>query len=68
MDPPNEANLSMASNQVGQRFDCLSFTFEMPFKDTIADPNPVAGWSPVRSQRLGAAMLDAVAVVLPILR
>jgi hypothetical protein len=68
LDPPNEANLALASNQVGQRFDCLSFTFEMPFKDTIDDPNPVTGWSPERCQRLGAAMLTAVEVVLPMLR
>lgn len=68
VDAPNEANLALASNQIGQRFDCLSFTFEMPFKDTVDDPNPATGWSPVRCQHLGAAMLGAVAVVLPMLR
>lgn len=68
MDPPNEANLALASNQVGERFDCLSFTFEMPFKDTVDDPNPVTGWSPERCQKLGASILDAVAVVMPQLR
>lgn len=68
VDAPNDANMSMASNQIGQRFDCLSFTFEMPFKDTIEDPNPVAGWCPERCQRLGAAMLTAIEVVAPILR
>eukprot|EP00428_Durinskia_dybowskii_P061189 CAMPEP_0170384754 /NCGR_PEP_ID=MMETSP0117_2-20130122/16162_1 /TAXON_ID=400756 /ORGANISM="Durinskia baltica, Strain CSIRO CS-38" /LENGTH=367 /DNA_ID=CAMNT_0010640515 /DNA_START=149 /DNA_END=1252 /DNA_ORIENTATION=- len=68
VDPPMEANLALGSNQVGERFDCLSFTFEMPFKDTVDDPNPVTGWSPERCQRLGASILDAVAVVMPQLR
>lgn len=63
-----EANLALGSNQVGERFNCLAFTFEMPFKDTIDDPNPHFGWSPARCDKLGRATLDAVAVVLPTLR
>ena len=54
--------------QVGERFDCLSFTFEMPFKDTIDDPNHLTGWSPERSIRLGASVLDAIKAVMPDLR
>ena len=66
-DPPMEANLALASNQVGERFDCLSFTMEMPFKDTINDPNVYSGWSPARCMTLGAAILTAVAAALPTL-
>jgi len=68
VDAPNEANLALASNQIAERFDCLSFTMEMPFKDTIDDPNVVTGWSPERSHRLGAAILDAVASTMHMLR
>lgn len=39
-----------------------------PFKDTASHPEPVQGWSPERSMRLGAAMLTAVNEVLPQLR
>lgn len=53
---------------MAQRFDCLALTLEMPFKDTAGAPEPVQGWSPERSARLGAAMLDAVVAVLPKLR
>ena len=67
-DAAGQANLALGSNQVGERFDCLSFTFEMPFKDTIDDPNELTGWSPERSARLGASVLDAIRAVLPDLR
>jgi len=67
-DPPLEANLCIGSNQVAQRFDCLGFTLEMPFKDTAADPNPITGWSPQRSQVLGGAILTAVDEVVGKLR
>ena len=64
-DAPMEANLAMGSNQVGERFDCLSFVLEMPFKDTIDDPNAHSGWSPARCMTLGAAALTAIAAVMP---
>ena len=65
---PEGANLAVCSNQIGQRFDCLSFTLEMPFKDTSYDPEPVQEWSNERSQRLGASFLDSILRVLPDLR
>jgi murein tripeptide amidase MpaA len=43
-------------------------TLEMPFKDTIDTPDLVHGWSPERSKRLGASVIDAVADTLPLLR
>ena len=58
-----EANNTMASNWVGQRFGCLAVTLEMPFKDTADTPHPL-GWSPERARKFGAAHLDAVLVAL----
>lgn len=54
------ADLTICSNQVGERFDCLSFTLEMPFKDNAQWPEPVHEWSPERAMRLGASYLDAI--------
>ncbi|GFH10178.1 peptidase_M14 domain-containing protein [Haematococcus lacustris] len=53
---------------VGQRFDALSLTLEMPFKDTANAPRSETGWSPQRSAALGAAILGAVLQVMPKLR
>lgn len=68
VDAPGEGNMSMCTNQVAQRYDCLAMTLEMPFKDNADAPDPVYGWSPARSARLGASVLDAVAAVLGSLR
>ncbi len=57
--PRGEANLTMATNWVGERFGCLSMTLEQPFKDTAKTPHP-EGWSGERAKRLGAANLDAM--------
>ncbi|MEW5306259.1 MAG: hypothetical protein WDW36_008735 [Sanguina aurantia] len=67
-DKPGQANLTLASKAVGARFGCLAVTLEMPFKDATGLPEPLQGWSPERSSRLGAAMLGAVLEVLPALR
>ena len=32
-EPAKKANLSICSNQVAHRFDCLGVTLEQPFKD-----------------------------------
>ena len=58
--PPGKANLSMCTNYVGQTFECLAMTLEMPFKDTIDTPNTMQGWSPQRSEHLGAACVEAI--------
>jgi|TARA_B100001540_G_scaffold302190_1_gene309448 hypothetical protein len=42
-------------------------TLEMPFKDN-AQLAGKDGWTPARSAKLGAAALDAILDVLPILR
>jgi len=54
LDAPGEADLRMCTNQITHRYKTLGMTLEMPFKDTTAIPDPVCGWSPERSMRLGA--------------
>ncbi|WP_299976292.1 M14-type cytosolic carboxypeptidase [uncultured Pseudoteredinibacter sp.] len=67
-DEPGKADLRIACNQVGQRFDCLSFTIEMPFKDNANIPDEKEGWSPERSRVLGVSTLELMAELLPDLR
>ncbi|UAA40434.1 hypothetical protein KIH87_08905 [Paraneptunicella aestuarii] len=67
-DEPGKANMTVASNAVGERFDCLSFTLEMPFKDNNDLPDPAYGWSPERSKQLGADVLVAIRGVVANLR
>ena len=64
---PGQANMTMASNWVGETFGCLSLTLEQPFKDTADTPHP-RGWSPERARQLGRAQLDALRAVLGSLR
>lgn len=62
-DAPGEANMTVASNAVGEQFNCLSYTLEMPFKDNADLPDASFGWSPVRCQQLGEDLLVAVRAV-----
>ncbi len=55
------ANLSMSTNQVAERFGAMSMTLEMPFKDHDPNPDPEFGWSPERSKQLAHAMLETLA-------
>lgn len=57
---PNQANLSLASNWVGEQFNCLSYTLEMPFKDNFLLPDKTVGWSDERSRLLGCDVLAAI--------
>jgi len=68
LDAPGEANMSICTNQLSERFNCFAATLEMPFKDTADHPDNVQGWSPERSKKFGAAMLPAVLEMLPLLR
>jgi len=52
--------LAMASHWVADRFQCLSFTLEMPFKDNANLPDAAVGWNGARSRRLGAATVGAI--------
>ncbi|RDV26143.1 hypothetical protein DXV75_08695 [Alteromonas aestuariivivens] len=67
-DEPGKANLTVASNAVGHQFDCLSYTFEMPFKDNINLPDSEFGWSVQRCRQLGEDLLVAVRAVVSQLR
>lgn len=67
-DEPGKADLTIAANAVGERFDCLSFTLEMPFKDNEQLPDPAFGWSPERSKKLGEDVLVAVHHIMDKLR
>ena len=61
-------DLRTASNWDGERYDCLSYTLEMPFKDNANAPDDRRGWSPERSAHLGHDVLAAMAEALPMLR
>jgi murein tripeptide amidase MpaA len=62
---PGQANMSMSTTQLAERFGCVSMTLEMPFKDNANLPDPVYGWSPQRSKYLAGACLDALHAILP---
>lgn len=53
-----QANMSLATNWIAQRFGCLALTVEMPFKDNADLPDPTVGWSGQRSKKLGASVLQ----------
>lgn len=53
-----KADLSWASNFVGNQFGCLSFTLEMPFKDNFNYPDDDYGWNGQRSLRMGECLLN----------
>ncbi len=63
-----QANPTVATNWVAQRFDCLAFTIEMPFKDNHDLPDAVSGWSGARSKLLGGSVLQPVLAVVGQLR
>ena len=67
-DTPGEANLTLATNWIGQNFDCLAFTIEMPFKDNADLPDARTGWSGERSRKLGASVLLPILAVVDQLR
>ena len=63
-DAPGQGNLTVAANAVGERFNCLSYTVEMPFKDNADLPDLQFGWSVQRSRQLGEDILIAVNAVI----
>lgn len=58
------ANLTMATNQIAERFGALAMTLEMPFKDHDPQPDPVFGWSPERCRALGASCLEVLVAMI----
>jgi len=67
-DEPGLANMAICSNQIAVRYDCLSVTLEQPFKDCLSNSDPIHGWSPERSKKLGGDLLEALAHTAPYLR
>ncbi len=65
INKPGEANLSVGSKAIGEKYKCLSLTLEMPFKDNLDLPDEVFGWSPERSKNMGASIMHPIAAVLP---
>ena len=66
--PKGQANMSMSTTQLAERFGAVSMTLEMPFKDNSDLPDEIYGWSPERSKYLAGACLDALHAILPELR
>nr|WP_315436105.1 M14-type cytosolic carboxypeptidase [uncultured Pseudomonas sp.] len=67
-DEPRQANMTLACNSVGQKYDCLSLTLEMPFKDHDDHPDKITGWSGKRSKQLGKDVLTTLADMVDTLR
>lgn len=65
---PGNANMTICSNALAEKFDCLAMTLEMPFKDDANHPDPQFGWSPMRCKQLGASALSPLLAVMPSLR
>lgn len=59
-----QANLSMSTPQLAERFGAVSMTLEMPFKDNVDAPDPEQGWSPARSKKLAHDCLDNLAALI----
>jgi murein tripeptide amidase MpaA len=65
---PGQANMSMSTTQLAERYGCVSMTLEMPFKDNFDLPDEVYGWSPQRSKYLACACLEALHALIPSLK
>ena len=61
---PGEANLSMCTNQVSERFRCLALTLEQPFKELEGRPGGDEAWAGEHCARSGAAMLGPIQAIL----
>lgn len=63
-DEPGQANLTICTSALAEKFDALAMTLEMPFKDNINAPDLYAGWSPERCKYLAEANLNALLQVV----
>ena len=59
-DEPGKGDLRIATNYIGETFNTLAYTVEMPFKDNHDLPDEYNGWSPDRSKKLGEDALIAI--------
>lgn len=60
----NSELASIATSWVGDKFDCLSLTLEMPFKDNDDLKDYTHGWDGRRSYLLGQSFLTAINMVV----
>ena len=60
-----QGNMVLCTNFTAHRYDCLSMTLEMPFKDNANAPDAAQGWSPERCAQLGGAVVDALSDIEP---
>jgi murein tripeptide amidase MpaA len=67
-DEPGKGDLRIATNYVGQTFNCLSYTVEMPFKDNHNLPDEQYGWSPERCKKFGEDVIIAINNTVPAIR
>ena len=61
---PGKANMTLATNWIAQKFGCLAFTIEMPFKDNADLPDAGCGWSGERARKFGASVLQPLLATL----
>jgi murein tripeptide amidase MpaA len=61
---PGQANMSMSTAQLAERYGAVSMTLEMPFKDNEDLPDETYGWSPDRCRLLARSCLDALYAIL----
>jgi murein tripeptide amidase MpaA len=54
----------MCCRAVARRYGCPALTLEMPFNDSREASDPVHGWSPDASTRMGRDCLEAILAVL----
>ena len=57
---PGKANLNICSKNLGEEFQCLSQTLEMPFKQNDNIPDEITGWSSERSIKLGESVVNVL--------
>jgi murein tripeptide amidase MpaA len=68
VNEPGKANLNICSKAIGEKFNCLSMTIEMPFKDNANLPDPIFGWSPDRCAKFGESIVDVTLRIVDDLR
>ena len=57
---PGKANLMICTKNLGEEFNCLTQTLEMPFKQNDNIPDPIVGWSAERSTKLGESLVNTL--------
>ena len=69
-DDPGKGDLRISNNHVGERYDCLSLTLEMPFKEGGVHPGHggALSFSPEVAKHLGRVTLETIADLVDSLR